>query len=221
MQNTVIDKTLSLIKNNKGFILFLMLMFSFRSAVADWNIVPSESMLPTIEKGDRIWINKLAYDVHIPFLYVSVFRHSNPKRGDIVVFESNETEKRMVKRVIGIPGDTVALKDNVVWLNGEALTYTLQSSSNVDAVLLEIIDGTEHQIRLDKYRSSNRATFFETKIPENFYFVLGDNRDHSNDSRYISFIPRDEIIGRSSSVVMSHDYDNYYLPKKDRFFKSL
>ena len=206
---------------NKGFLIFLMLMFTFRSAVADWNIVPSESMRPTIQVGDRIWVNKLAYDIQLPFLYISLYRHSNPKRGDIVIFESAVSKVRLVKRVIGLPGDTVEMDNNHVILNGNMLPYKIEQSSELGTILEETIDQNVHKIRLEPYRSSPLASFPKITIPNDYYFVLGDNRDNSNDSRFISFIPRDEIIGRSSSVVMSHDFDNYYLPKKDRFFKSL
>ena len=206
---------------NKGFIVFLLLMFAFRSAVADWNIVPTESMRPTIQVGDRIWVNKVAYDVRPPFLPFSLLRLSDPKRGDIVVFESAVSDIRLVKRVVGLPGDRIALDNNQVRLNDEALPYTLESSTQFESILVESIGDGDHRIRIDHQSSSPLANFPAVTIPDGFYFVLGDNRDNSRDSRYISFVPREEIIGRTSSVVMSHDFDNYYLPKKNRFFQSL
>lgn len=210
-----------LAKENKGFLIFLLLMFAFRSAVADWNIVPSESMRPTIQVGDRLWINKLAYDIQVPFFYKSIYRHSDPMRGDIVIFESAVSDLRLVKRVIGVPGDSFKMVNNRVFLNGEQLPYTLESVNDLGTVLNESIDGVEHKIRLEPFQASVLASFPEISIPEDYYFVLGDNRDNSNDSRFISFVPRDEIIGRTKTVVMSHDFDNYYLPKKNRFFKTL
>ncbi len=195
-----------LAKENKGFLIFLLLMFAFRSAVADWNIVPSESMRPTIQ---------------VPFFYKSIYRHSDPMRGDIVIFESAVSDLRLVKRVIGVPGDSFKMVNNRVFLNGEQLPYTLESVNDLGTVLNESIDGVEHKIRLEPFQASVLASFPEISIPEDYYFVLGDNRDNSNDSRFISFVPRDEIIGRTKTVVMSHDFDNYYLPKKNRFFKTL
>lgn len=208
-------------QNNIGFVLFLLLMFMFRSAVADWNIVPSGSMRPTIQVGDRIWVNKLAYDIQIPFFYISLFRFADPERGDIIVFESEASGVRLVKRVVGIPGDQIAMRDNQLWLNGEALPYTVEQVNSAEAILHEFLGNIDHKIRLDLNHPSPLSSFPLVTIPEDFYFVLGDNRDNSNDSRFISFVPRDEIIGRTSTVVMSHDFDNYYLPKKDRFFKKL
>lgn len=210
-----------LAKDNKGFLIFLFLMFTFRSAVADWNIVPSESMRPTIEVGDRLWINKLAYDIQIPFIYKSLYRHSDPVPGDIVIFESKVSNLRLVKRVIGAPGDRFRMENNRVFINGEQLPYKVESVSEFGTILNENINGVEHKIRLEPFLQSDLATFPEVTIPKDFYFVLGDNRDNSNDSRFISFIPRDEIIGRTKTVVMSHDFDNYYLPKSKRFFKAL
>lgn len=208
-------------RNNKGFIVFVFLMLVFRSAIADWNIVPTGSMRPTIQVGDRIWVNKLAYDIQLPFVYVSLVHLSDPQRGDIIVFESEVSDLRLVKRVVGLPGDQIAMRDNQLWLNGEALPYVIEYRSEDEAILRETLGAIEHDIRLDLHHPSPLASFSPVTIPEGFYFVLGDNRDNSNDSRFISFVPRDEIIGRTSTVVMSHDFDNYYLPKKDRFFKKL
>ena len=208
-------------RNNKGFIVFVFLMLVFRSAIADWNIVPTGSMRPTIQVGDRIWVNKLAYDIQLPFVYVSLVHLSDPQRGDIIVFESEVSDLRLVKRVVGLPGDQIAMRDNQLWLNGEALPYVIEYRSEDEAILRETLGAIEHDIRLDLHHPSPLASFPPVTIPEGFYFVLGDNRDNSNDSRFISFVPRDEIIGRTSTVVMSHDFDNYYLPKKDRFFKKL
>src|SRR5687768_2214405 len=98
---------LTFLKENRGFILFIFLMLVFRSSFADWNTVPTGSMKPTIVEGDRIWVNKLAYDVRIPFTSISVHQIADPQRGDIVVFDSKAAGNRLVKRVIGLPGDVV------------------------------------------------------------------------------------------------------------------
>jgi len=211
-------------KENKSLFIFISLMLVFRSAVADWNDVPTGSMKPTIVEGDRIFINKMAYDIRVPFTHISLVKMADPKRNEIIIFDSVASDKRLVKRVIGVPGDEVSMENNQVSINGEQLVYQKETSSqqspdsNVDMV--EKIDGASHTIRKDVTNSSF-ASFRQVTVPEGHYLVLGDNRDRSADSRVIGFVPRDEIIGRSSSVVMSLDYDDYYLPRKERFFKSL
>src|SRR6478735_9147129 len=90
----------------RGFAVFVVLMVIFRSALADWNVVPTGSMKPTIIEGDRILVNKLAYDFKIPLTHISLHKFADPGRGDIVVFDSRAAATRLVKRVIGLPGDT-------------------------------------------------------------------------------------------------------------------
>src|SRR6266481_8840380 len=98
-------------------------MFFIRSSLADWNVVPSGSMQPTILVGDRVLVNKLAYDLKVPFTTWHVLEWANPRRGDIVVFYSPYDGKRLVKRVVGLPGDTVELRNNALVLNGQPVHY--------------------------------------------------------------------------------------------------
>ncbi|RYV03712.1 signal peptidase I [Shewanella sp. OPT22] len=208
------------LKENKSLLLFLVLMSVFRSAVADWYTVPTGSMKPTILEGDRIYTNKMAYDVRVPFTHISLYKVSNPTRGDIIVFDSKAAKNRLIKRVIGIPGDRVVLSHNQLTINGEQLDYQKISSNAVSSDEIENLLGLKHQVRLSETPSS-LASFREVTVPEGHYLALGDNRDHSADSRVIGFVPRSEIIGSAESVVMSLNYDNYYLPRKERFFHSL
>lgn len=205
---------------NKALLLLLALMFTFRSACADWNTVPTGSMKPTIIEGDRILVNKLVYDVRVPFTNISLWKLSDPARGDIIVFESKASGNRLVKRVIGIPGDTIGLRDNKLIINGKHLDYKIVASINLTVDKLENLLGVEHLIRIDK-RSSPLSDFQSVDVPADHYLVLGDNRDNSSDSRVIGFVPRQEIIGRSRSVVLSLNYDNFYIPRINRFFMHL
>ena len=209
------------LKESRIFIALILLMLVFRSSFADWNAVPTGSMKPTIVEGDRIWVNKLAYDLNIPFTHISVKNFSNPERGDIVIFDSAKTEKRLVKRVIGLPGDTVSMINNSIYLNGEALKYKIVSSHLNDIILEEQLTQSAHKIRIERPIQNRADSFAQITIPKKFYLVLGDNRNNSADSRFIGFIPREEIIGRARHVVMSLDYDNYYLPRADRFLQKL
>ena len=95
----------------------------FRSACADWNTVPTGSMNPTIIEGDRIAVNKMAYDLRIPFTHISLRKLGDPERGDIAVFDSKVSDKRLVKRVIGVPGDRVAMINNQLLINDAVIDY--------------------------------------------------------------------------------------------------
>ena len=169
-------------KENKSLLLFLVLMSVFRSAVADWYTVPTGSMKPTILEGDRIYTNKMAYDIRVPFTHISLYKVSNPARGDIIVFDSKAADNRLVKRVIAIPGDTVRLDNNVLTINGQQLDYQSIFNNAVYSDEIENLLGIKHQVRLSKVPSS-LANFREVTVPKGYYLALGDNRDHSADSR--------------------------------------
>jgi len=205
----------------RGFALFVVLMVVFRSAFADWNVVPSGSMKPTILEGDRILVNKLAYDLRIPFTHITVHTFANPKRGDIVVFDSSAADTRLVKRVIGLPGDTVAMRDNRLIINGIEARYS-NVERRSDAVLVtESYPGLSERIELVPADVSRLSSFGPVKVPKDHYLVLGDNRDNSADSRVYGFVPRDEIVGNAKTVVLSLDYDRHYLPRLDRLLRPL
>ncbi|WP_440904206.1 signal peptidase I [Catenovulum sp. SX2] len=208
------------LKQNRSFVIFISLMLVFRSAFADWNVVPTGSMKPTIVEGDRILVNKMAYDLRVPFTNISLYKIADPKRGDIVTFDSAVSDLTLVKRIIGVPGDVVELNDNVLTINGQQLDYTQMAQSNSANDQIENLFGVAHAIRVQK-QGSVLANFPPVLVPAGHYLALGDNRDNSSDSRVIGFVPRYEIVGRTSSVVFSVDYDNYYLPRADRFMRDL
>src|SRR5258707_444725 len=107
----------------KSLILTVLVLFAFRSAIADWNDVPTGSMKPTIMEGDRVYVNKLAYDLKVPFTQWHLAQWDNPKRGEIVVFFSPADEQRLVKRVIGLPGDVIELRNDQLFVNDKPLKY--------------------------------------------------------------------------------------------------
>jgi len=210
-----------MLKENKGLFLFIILMSVFRSGIADWNVVPTGSMKPTILEGDRILVNKMAYDIRVPFTHISLLKRSDPVRGDIVVFDSEQSDKRLVKRVIGVPGDIVEMKNNVLSINGQIVQYRNLTLTSNKIKKIEDLPGNKHLIQIKESGDRYFSTFKAVKVPENHYLVLGDNRDNSADSRVIGFVPRDEIVGRSRDVVLSLNYENYYLPRPERFFHKL
>ena len=201
---------------NKSLIVFITLMLVFRSAVADWNDVPTGSMKPTIVEGDRILINKLAYDINMPFTQQSLIKLADPKVNDIIIFESKAADKRLVKRVIGVPGDMVSMSNNELTINHKKIPYSTKNLTTNKVIIHEKIANNSHTIQLTN-SPSDLASFKAVKVPKDYYLVLGDNRNNSADSRVIGFVPRKEIIGRSSKVVLSLDYNNYFLPRMERF----
>jgi len=205
----------------RGLAAFLVLMAIFRSALADWNVVPTGSMKPTIVEGDRILVNKLAYDLKLPLTHISLHRFGDPMRGDIVVFDSRAADTRLVKRVIGLPGDTVQMRDNRLTINGIAARYSGIEYEPDATFAIESYLNMSHRIELAPAGASRFSTFGPVTVPRDHYLVLGDNRDNSADSRYYGFIPRDEIVGNAKTIVLSLDYDDYYIPRADRFFRPL
>ncbi|MBA6391675.1 signal peptidase I [Colwellia sp. BRX10-3] len=213
------------LKENKSLLLFISLMLVFRSAVADWNDVPTGSMKPTIVEGDRILINKMAYDLRLPFSQYSLVKLADPLPNDIVIFESAAADKRLVKRVIGVPGDTVSLHKNKLHINQDSADYKVIAEHDGFALSEEKIAGDSHLIRTQVKPGHSKnyqlESFQAVTIPKGYYLVMGDNRDNSADSRVIGLVPRNEIIGRSNTVAFSLNYENYLIPRSERFFKSI
>ena len=225
MSETVSTRTRKFVREWRGFIIFLTVMFSFRSAIADWNQVPSGSMLPTVLIGDRIFVDKLAYDLKFPFTTVHLAVWDNPKRGDIVVFYSPADGERLIKRVIGLPGDVIAMRNNRLIVDGEAVNYLARGAASgadgqTQELLLERLGARPHLMMITPQRPALRS-FAPVRVPDDAYLVMGDNRDNSNDSRFIGFIPRGEIVGRVSRVAFSLDPDHWFAPRTNRFFAAL
>ena len=201
---------------------------AFRSAIADWNVVPTGSMRPSIVAGDRIWVNKLAYGLRVPFTDWQLLHWSQPQRGEVVVFFAPDDGPRMVKRVIGVPGDTVQLYGNRLIINDEPTRYSLidgQLAEEGEAdrrhnTYTEHLDGRDHLMMTTPSARAPR-NFGPIVVPDGSYFVLGDNRDGSRDSRFFGFVSGDQVVGRSSRIILSLDADKFYLPRADRFLLPL
>lgn len=206
---------------NRSFILLIALMTVFRSACADWYTVPTGSMQPTIAIGDRVTVNKMAYDLRVPFTNHALWRTGEPARGDIMVFDSAAAQNRLIKRVVGLPGDTVAMRNEVLLLNGQPLRYRLEHDSSLMSTATEQLGERAHLMQLDKSQPAVLANFGPVTIPADYYLVLGDNRRQSADSRVFGLVPRRELLGKATHVAFSLDYDDYYLPRPERLAKSL
>ncbi|MEO0794258.1 MAG: signal peptidase I [Verrucomicrobiota bacterium] len=215
----------------RGFILlWAFVIIPVKSSLADWNWVPSGSMNPTILEGDLVYVNKLAYDLRFPLTRHSLNHLGDPERGDISVLLSPEDEKRLVKRVIGIPGDTVEMRDYMLYINDERLDYTelpeeeraglMAELTRISAFAQEDLDGRPHAMMVTPAISMARS-FPEITVPDGHYFVMGDNRDNSKDSRAFGFVERSRFLGEATSVVVSFDMLDKYQPRIGRFFTSL
>ena len=214
----------------RPFLVILIITSSFRSAIADWNDVPTGSMKPTIMEGDRIFVNKLAYDLKIPFTTTQVAQWDNPKRGEVVVLFSPFDGKRLVKRVVGTPGDRIELKNNELYVNGRSVEYDPLDSRVVDEIpaderpffhfSLEDLNGRKHPVMITPGRTSLNS-FGAIQVPPHHYFVMGDNRDNSFDSRRFGPVDRSKIVGRAVAVVASLNPSHHYLPRWHRFFTRL
>ena len=207
------------------FVLMILIVSSLRSALADWNDVPTGSMKPTIQEGDRVVVNKLAYDLKIPFTTVNIVKWDDPKRGDIVVLFSPADGTRLVKRVVAVPGDQVEMRDNQLFVNGQPARQSpievAQSEETGTAYVLdEDLYGHMHKMMVTPEIPAVRS-FGPVAVPNGHYFVLGDNRDNSNDSRFIGFIQRRRIVGKAVAVAFSLDRSNYFVPRWKRFFEGL
>ena len=209
----------------------IIVVMTLRSAVADWNDVPSQSMEPTILVGDRIFVNKLAYDLKVPFTTWHLAQWANPQRGDIVIFFAPGSGKRMVKRVAGLPGDEIALQDNQLYVNDKLIGYQPYTPNNFDPAeltdrapfifALEKLGVTGHAVMAQPTRYATLRNFGPVTVPEGHYFMLGDNRDNSGDSRVFGFVPRDQIVGKATALAFSLDQQNGYAPRWTRFFRGL
>lgn len=229
--NNLSPKLLWFWQEFRTLITLLIIMVLFRSAIADWNQVPTGSMKPTILEGDRVVVNKLAYDLKMPFTSWQVQRWADPQPGEIVTFYSPVDEKLLIKRVIGTPGDVIAMRNNQLFRNNEPATYgqlDIEIIQQLDlyqrhrhAFFYEDIGGDGHAVMLRPSTPDDNNSFGPIEVPEGHYLMLGDNRDNSADSRAIGLVARERITGRAHTVAFSVDYDAYYLPRLDRFIRPL
>jgi signal peptidase I len=222
------------IGRNAKFLAFVLLLGVFRTAIADWNPIPSASMHPNLLEGDVVFVNRLAFDVKLPLTDVIVAHTGDPKRGDIVTFSSPENGTRLIKRVIGVPGDTIEMRGKRLYVNGIVASYDDLGLADeplaprgVKALHLEEVlpsgdekAGNRHEIQW-LARRGQRDDFGPLAIPADHYLMLGDNRDNSEDSRWFGLVPREKLIGRAERILVSADYKDTWALRFGRFGKSL
>ncbi|MEL6180860.1 MAG: signal peptidase I [Myxococcota bacterium] len=178
-----------------------------RASVADHYHVPTGSMEPTIQIGDRILVNKLAYGLRLPMFEMRLFERA-PSRGDVIVFMAPHEETVMVKRLIGLPGDRLAFDGRQVTINGEPAA----ASRRPDGSLWEDLGGVTHPLHPESYQGPRQLPL---KIPQGQYFVMGDHRGNSSDSRVWGLVPEENLLGRAVAVIYSDERD---LPWSERWW---
>jgi signal peptidase I len=195
----------------RAFFPVLLIVFILRSFLFEPFRIPSGSLEPTLLMGDFILVNKFDYGVRLPVVHKKVYENSHPERGDIIVFRwPPNPSYDFIKRVVGVPGDHISYINKELYLNGKKVPQTfLQKSmaqdemggeSSVDE-MLEDLGGVKHYIFVNPDKSSH--DYKDIIVPQGMYFVMGDNRDDSADSRYWGFVPDKNIVGKAMLVWMS------------------
>ncbi len=174
-----------------AFAIMVLVLLSARSTLADHYRVPSGSMQPTVEIGDRIVVSKLSYGIRVPFTSSYALPFTGPQRGDVVVLSSPEDERTLLKRVVALPGDRVEIRNGRIWLDGKPVTVEQRSSD-----LYERLGTEEHPMRL------GGPDFGPITLRSDEYLVLGDNRGNSRDGRAFGLVDRDAILGRAIAVYL-------------------
>lgn len=225
------EKLFNVYKRNKFFLLFLFVFVSIRWSFADHYRVPTGSMLPTIHVDDHVFVNKAAYDLRLPFTNLAIKKTGEPERGDIIVFDfPKDPSTKYVKRLVGLPGDVIEINKGVVKVNGKP-TLALNEKMLLEALKArslpfehyEFLGGRKYKIvRHPSHALTQESPGIKIKVPPNKYFVLGDNRDNSYDSRFWGFVPRENIRGEVTGTSISVTFDNF-IPEFhfDRFAKVL
>lgn len=189
----------------KSFFPVLFIVLVLRSFLVEPFQIPSASMVPTLEVGDFILVNKYTYGIRLPVVGTKVVDLNSPKRGDVMVFFPPGKDIYFIKRVIGLPGDEIRYINNVLYINGEkqsqALVASLPAGEPQYQLMTETVDGIDHamQKHIVPGRLSRHGVWV---VPEGHYFMMGDNRDNSSDSREWGFVPEENIVGKAFAIWM-------------------
>jgi len=204
-----------IIEYSRSLFPVLLIVLLFRSFLFEPFKIPSGSMIPTLLVGDFIVVNKFAYGLRLPVVHTKFLSLGEPERGDVAVFRYPvDTSVNFIKRMVGLPGDTISYRDKQLYINGELVQENEQgrftsddvkcSTPRSDAVrFTETLGGVEHDILLHGNSGSRNNQWV---VPPGHYFVMGDNRDRSNDSREWGFVPEENLMGRAVGIWLNFDY---------------
>jgi len=193
----------------------LLIVLLFRSFLFEPFKIPSGSMIPTLLVGDFIVVNKFAYGLRLPVVHTRIVPIGDPQRGDVVVFRYPVDPKvNFIKRLVGLPGDTVTYRDKRLYVNGEEISALPQgryTSAEVKCTtprsdafrFSETLGDVNHDILIHEGSGSKDGQW---TVPEGHYFMMGDNRDRSNDSREWGFVPEENLMGRAVGIWLNFDY---------------
>lgn len=181
---------------------FALALFAARSVLADHYYVPTGSMIPSVEIGDRLFVNKLAYALRIPFSDLVLAKRSGPERGDVVVLRSPENGITLLKRVAAIPGDEVAVTDGRLWINGQSVPI-----SRAGRDLIEQLGSSAHPVRITLGGGPN---YGPVRLGAEQYLMLGDNRGESHDGRAFGLVERKAILGKALGVWMRDGHPGWH-----------
>jgi len=212
------EKDPIIVEYAKSLFPVFLIVLVLRSFIAEPFRIPSGSMYPTLQVGDFIIVNKFSYGLKLPVTQTKVLPLGLPDRGDVIVFKFPETpEIDFIKRVIGIPGDEISYVGRTLFVNGKAVSQLTKGpyfgeASGVQyqgmpvfSETLPTEDGDEYSYQVMTDPEKSTADLMNVKVPEGEYFVMGDNRDYSNDSRFWGFVPEENIKGRAFGIWMSWD----------------
>lgn len=195
----------TLVEYSRSFFPVLLFVLVIRSFVFEPFRIPSGSMMPTLLQGDFIFVKKYAYGLRLPVTETKIVETGEPERGDVVVFRlPSQPNINYIKRVIGLPGDEIVYENHRLVINGELVEQQTSSDfSRSLPVFVETLDQREHDILITapEYRVAEGR--FE--VPDGHYFVMGDNRDNSKDSRFIGAIPETHLVGEAVRIWMHMD----------------
>jgi len=196
-----------IIEYSRSFFPVLLFVLIIRSFIFEPFRIPSGSMMPTLVQGDYIFVKKFQYGLRLPVLETKIIETGEPKRGDVVVFRlPSDTSINYIKRVVGLPGDQIEYRRHRLFVNGELVETTRDDEQPLDGSVprfVETLDEREHAILLEK--TGNRPGDGGYTVPDGHYFMMGDNRDRSKDSRFIGPIPESHLVGEAVRIWMHMD----------------
>ncbi len=192
----------TLVEYSRSFFPVLLFVLIIRSFIFEPFRIPSGSMMPTLLEGDFIFVKKFAYGLRLPVMETKVVETGSPKRGDVIVFRlPSDPSINYIKRVIGLPGDKIVYERQRLTINGETMDLEMDADDSFDVpVYIEDLDGRIHDILITNSQISTRDGTY--RVPKGHYFVMGDNRDRSRDSRFIGAIPEKFLVGEAVRIWM-------------------